>query len=90
MAIIIVGKDIQLNTQRLQITQLQRHLAEAQLAKWQRVVKQYPGYRDGYYQLALIEDEMGHKQSAYKAAQQAVQIDPGFEKGKALITKLTH
>lgn len=90
MAIIIVGKDIELNTQRLQVTRLQRNIAETQLAKWQKIVKQFPGYRDGYYQLALLEEQVGDKQSAYQAAQQSLQIDPGFEPGKALITKLTH
>ncbi len=88
MAMVIVGKDIQLNSARLSAVEEQRQHAFGEIASWENVVHEYPGYRDGYYQLALLQNQVGDRQAAYELISKALQIDPDFTVGKQFIQKL--
>lgn len=90
MAMVIVGQDIQRNNTRLEIAKQQRQAVAKQINEWQMVIGQYPGYRDGYYQLAVLENQLGNKQLAYGYAIKALQVDPDFVAGKEFLTKLVH
>lgn len=51
---------------------------------WERVVAKYPDYRDGYYQLAIIEYSLGNKEQAKYYLVKTFEIDANFEEGKEL------
>ena len=45
---------------------------------WTNIVTDSPTYRDGWLELAKIEDEMGNHDTAEKYQLKAVQIDPNY------------
>ncbi len=53
-------------------------------AYWQKIVKEYKGYRDGYFQLALLEYQLKNKEKAKVYLQEALKLDPNFEEGRKL------
>jgi hypothetical protein len=88
MTMVIVWQDIQLNNARLETIHLQRQMVVKKINQWQAVVGQYPGYRDGYYQLALLEKQLGNNQLAYGYIVKALQMDPDFTTGKEFLETL--
>jgi tetratricopeptide (TPR) repeat protein len=89
MGLIIVAADIRLNRATLETVDLQRQIVAGKIDSWKEVVDRYPGYRDGYYQLALLENQMGNKQMAYDYTVKAIQADPDFRVGKELLQTIT-
>lgn len=89
MAMVIVGKDIQINIAKLETTDQHRQAIIDSLHQWEQVIAAYPGYRDGYYQLALLETQLGNKQGAYTYTMKALAIDPDFKEGKAFVQRIT-
>ena len=51
---------------------------------WETVVKTYKGYRDGYFQLAVLHYQLGNKGKANMYLQEALKLDPNFEEGRKL------
>jgi hypothetical protein len=51
-------------------------------------VKEYKGYRDGYYQLAAVEYQLGNTQIAKSYIVKALHIDPTFPQGKILLNEV--
>ncbi len=51
---------------------------------WEGVVEKYKGYRDGYFQLAVLEYKLGDRGKATMYLQKALELDPNFEAGKKL------
>lgn len=55
---------------------------------WQGVTTQYPGYRDAYFRLALLEYQLGEEDKALTAVNESIRLDPRFEAGKLLREKM--
>lgn len=55
-----------------------------EIASWQKIVGKYTDYRDGYFKLALLENQLGNKNTALSYLQKALVIDPNFQKGREL------
>lgn len=51
---------------------------------WENVIGKYPDYRDGYYQLAILEYNLGNKEKAKNYLEKAFEIDANFEEGREL------
>lgn len=47
---------------------------------WQKLVSQNPTYKDGYLQLALIDNTLGNKEESLMYYQKAKSIDPNSPK----------
>jgi hypothetical protein len=88
MAMGIVGMDVRQNTQRLEIMRQKRNIVEQQITYWEGVVGKYANYRDGLYQLALLEYRIGNKQAATDYARKALAIDPDFVQARGFMEKL--
>ena len=88
MAIGIVGLDIHSNLAKLQVAKRERFAVEAQVLHWKEVLGRFNGYRDGLYQLAVLEYRLGHRQEAYDYLEKTLAIDPGFKDAKYLMEKL--
>lgn len=72
----------------LQLAAQQRNQTERDIQKWQKIIAAYPNYRDGYFQLALREYEVGDMALAQKYNQQALVIDPNFMQARELEKKV--
>ncbi len=51
---------------------------------WQNVVVEHKGYRDGYFQLAMLWYQLGKNEQAKMYLGQALKLDPNFEEGRKL------
>ena len=49
-----------------------------------------PGYRDGYFSLALIYFQLGNIYQSSENIDKALEIDPNFERGKELRSYLNN
>lgn len=68
---------------RLQKTvEMERGKVAAERAFWEAVTKERPGFRDGYFMLALLEYRLGKEQEAKQNVSKALEIDPNFQKGR--------
>lgn len=84
----VVSMDINQNMTRLTALKSQEQVLSAQATYWKGIVGTYKGYRDGYYQLAVLEYQLGRKEAAYQYIRQALAIDPTFQLGKAFAETL--
>ena len=83
-AIVIVGADSYKNYQgNKKLTEKRRNI-ENQIRFWQSVNKRYTGYRDSYFQLALLEYQLKDFDKAREYLKKALQLDPNFKSGRKL------
>lgn len=54
------------------------------ITDWEKIVKLYPNYRDGWLQLAVRYNQVGDKEKALNALEKAREIDPNNETVKSL------
>lgn len=69
---------------RKQIEQIRR-----QIASWENIIKEFPGYRDAYLQLAILNFKISNHNEAKKYLLEALKIDPNNPTAKQLSTLLT-
>ena len=89
MIIGIIASDVNTNLEKLQEVKKERSMLAAQAISWKEIIEKYSGYRDGYYQLAVIEYRLGNPEKAYQHLQKAISIDSGFVDAKNLLEKIT-
>jgi tetratricopeptide (TPR) repeat protein len=88
MAIGIVVSDMRVNIVKLEQVRSERIVLEKKVTEWSEIVETYNKYRDGYYQLAILEHSLGNSQKAYEHLQKAMSIDPNFSKALELMEKI--
>lgn len=62
----------------------QRQEMQEKINFWQSFVQKYDGYKDAYFQIALLEYSLGNFEKARQYNKQALLLDPGFEDAKNL------
>lgn len=50
-----------------------------ELAKWQKIVTEKPDYRDGWYQLSLLQWRISEIDQAKQSITKAIEIDPNYK-----------
>lgn len=88
MAIGIVGYDARNNASLLSTAKKERSSVELQIRYWKGILNQYKGYRDGYYQLALLEYRIGNLSEAFEYNNKALDVDPSFKEARLLAEKI--
>jgi len=56
-----------------------RQNLQSQINFWQSVWQKYPGYKDAYFQAAILEYQLSDFQKAQDYNQKALMLDPNFE-----------
>ena len=69
---------------KLEYVRGERSVVMSKITDWNKVIAAYPRYRDGYFEEALLYYRLGEREQSKKYAQKALQLDPGFKKGRAL------
>jgi len=69
-----------------QITQinLQRQQIQSKINFWQSIADKYDGYKDAYFQMAILDYQLGNFQKAKLENQKTLTLDPNFEDAKNL------
>jgi tetratricopeptide (TPR) repeat protein len=55
-----------------------------EIEHWEEITKENPGYRDAYFQIAILSYQIYKDQEALKAVNKALELDPNFESAKKL------
>ena len=77
--IIIIAGNIQANIEERKNLEQKREKIKKEITYWQENARKYPGYRDAYFQLALLEYQLGDAQSAQNYINKVEAIDPNFQ-----------
>nr|MBI5455755.1 hypothetical protein [Candidatus Levybacteria bacterium] len=62
----------------------QRQVMQEKINFWQSFKENYDGYKDAYFQIALLEYQLGNFEKAKEYNKQALLLDPGFDDAKNL------
>ncbi len=67
----------------------QKHLADPNdikklIAVWEKIIKERPDYRDGYFQLAILNYQIHENEKAKEYLNQTLILDPNFTPAKEL------
>ena len=81
---IFIVVTIQGKVRALQVLEAKRNAIQAKIGYWKKVVVKDPGYRDAYFQLALLEYQLGDFQASQNYVDTVESIDPTFEKAYTL------
>lgn len=53
-----------------------------EIKRWERILEERPGYRDIYFQTAILNWQIYQNQEALEAVNKALELDPNFEPAK--------
>ncbi len=67
-----------------QSAEAQNKRVEKQITFWQGVVKKYTNYRDGYFELSVLEYRLKNFTKSEYYLQKTLYLDPGFKEGLKL------
>lgn len=63
---------------------LERKNTEEKINFWKSIANKYEGYKDAYFQIALLEFRLGNIKNALEYNKKALFLDPNFEDSKKL------
>lgn len=84
VTIIVLGYDLYENIQDKEKIDLERDRITKEINFWNSFLGKHKGYRDGYLQLSILEYKLRNFNKAKSYLDEALAIDPNFEKGKEL------
>lgn len=61
---------------------------EGEIVKWEKILEKYPGYRDVYLRLTVLNWQIKNDEKAKECLQKAKYLDPNFEKTKEIEKKM--
>lgn len=84
LIVILAGVDFYQNYKKNEELLIQREETLERINYWQGVVLKYKDYRDGYFQLAVLEYNLQNFEKAKAHLQKVFELDPNFEEGREL------
>lgn len=84
VGIVIVAGNIQENIKERKSLEQKRETIKKEITYWQENARKYPGYRDAYFQLALLEYQLGDAQSSQSYLNKVESLDPNFQEAYKL------
>ena len=81
---VLVGSHLLFSIDKMTKLQNNREEIVLQINYWQKVVVKYKDYRDGYFQLAILEYQLKDIGKAKMYLDEVFKLDPNFEKGREL------
>lgn len=88
LAILIISLDLYSNFTTQKKLNEERISVIKQMNFWESEIKARPNYRDAYFSLALLSFRLRDMESARRNLNEALRLDPNFEKGRELETIL--
>lgn len=76
--------------QKKQAIDKKRKEINNEISYWKSIVDKYKDYRDGYFQLAILEYRLKDFNKSKFYLDKALALDPNFEKGRVLEKALNH
>ena len=82
--IIVFGIRFYKNYQDFRKISVQRENLQSQINFWQSIADKYPGYKDAYFRIAILQYQLGNFQKSKDANIKALLLDPNFDDAKNL------
>ena len=82
LAIFVVGLDLANNYIRNQKIERERESIEREIKFWESVVREYSGYRDAYFKLAVLNYRIKNIKESRENLKKTLEIDPSFKEGR--------
>lgn len=83
-SILILAFNLFTNLQRQKEINFQREKIQSEIKLWQDVADKFKNYKEAYYQLAVLEYELGEIEKAKFYISKSLYLDPNFDKAKEL------
>ena len=84
LAIVIIGLDLSTNIQAKQVIDLEREVLTKDLKFWENFIAKNQGYKDAYFQAAILEYRLGNTSKAKVYAQKGLSLDPNSKDGRKI------
>lgn len=84
LAVIVVGLDLQANTQERQTIDLEREKLTKELKYWEDFIAKHQNYRDAYLQASILEYKLGNTSKAKMYVEKGLALDPNSENGRKI------
>lgn len=84
IVIVVVGLNLYKVISQKQKIDRERQGIISKIQYWQDITNKYKDYRDGYFQLSILEYRLGNFKGSKFYLQKTLDIDPNFEKGREL------
>lgn len=88
IAIVLQSYSLYSNLQEEEKIKQERGGVEKELAFWKNSLTKYKDSRDIYFKIATLEYRLGNVEEARSSLSKALEIDPNFEKGRAMKEQL--
>jgi hypothetical protein len=72
------------NYQKITQINAQRQQIQSKINFWQSIADKYDGYKDAYFQMAILDYSLGNFKKAKMENQKALTLDPNFDDAKNL------
>lgn len=84
VAILIAGADLQKNIQNKQRIEKERIKIVKEIDYWEKMIEKYKDFRDAYFQLSVLNYQLGELKKAKSFLQKTLELDPNFKEGRKL------
>src|ERR1035437_963809 len=89
MAVLVIGigfftVKVYQNYQQIVQINAQRQQIQGKINFWQSIADKYDGYKDAYFQMAILDYSLGNFKKAKMENQKALTSDPNFDDAKNL------
>ena len=84
IAIFIVGVDLSQNLSEKDLRERLYASKVKEVGFWEKNLSKYPGYRDAYFRLAVLEYELRNFEKSEDYLEKVFKLDPSFEEGEKL------
>lgn len=78
---LLLGLDLYNNLYEKQANDVKRQQILSEIKYWQQVSRQYKGFRDAYFKLAVLEYQLRDFERSKRYLDKALAIDPNFSAG---------
>lgn len=82
--ILLLSFDLLISLQKQKEINFERTKIKSEIKLWEAISAKYQGYKEAYYQLALLNYRIGETDKAKFYVNKALYLDPNFEKARDL------
>lgn len=78
------GQNLYSTYQEAQVKQGEKRAIEAEIVKWEKVVKERSNYRDAYFELAVLTYKLNRIEETKRYLNKVFELDPNYQPAREL------
>ena len=84
LQLVQLGQMLYKNYYDAQLKKAQKRTIEAEIMRWEQIVRDRPNYRDAYFELAVLTYRLGHLEETKKYLARVFELDPNYQPAREL------